>query len=225
MGATGSKTIDKQFATTLIMNQTDTIFLSASTSDLPDGDTSVTIDGLLQAIRRQVCPPAVASELDLHKPVNGSDLKGKSAEVLVEEVKHLRRLLVSCSGRDSVGLLLSGPAEAPTSETATTKQQTLSPDAVHFLTTSDIPDGVDFDALTDSTKNSPEIAEEEGESTFTVRRITRNGIVYVREDDDPLCLTYVRKKVTALMTTKTTRGSRRSTRTTRRINYDENIDL
>ena len=67
--------------------------------------------------------------------------------------------------------------------------------------------------------------EEEGESTFTVRRITRNGIVYVREDDDPLCLTYVRKKVTAYATTNTTRGSRRSTRTTRRINYDENIDL
>ena len=69
--------------------------------------------------------------------------------------------------------------------------------------------------------------EEEGDSTLTVRRIVRGGIVYVREDDEPLCLSYVRQKVSLLMTTNTTRGSRRSTRTTvsrRRLNYDEGIN-
>ena len=37
--------------------------------------------------------------------------------------------------------------------------------------------------------------EENGDSTFTVRRIARGGIVYVEEDDETCCLTYVRKKV------------------------------
>ena len=37
--------------------------------------------------------------------------------------------------------------------------------------------------------------DEEGDSTFTVRRIVRGGLVYVEEDDESLCLQYVRKKV------------------------------
>ena len=32
--------------------------------------------------------------------------------------------------------------------------------------------------------------EEKGDSTLTVRRIVRGGIVYVEEDDDTLCLAY-----------------------------------
>ena len=70
--------------------------------------------------------------------------------------------------------------------------------------------------------------EEEGDSTFIVSHITRsdwNRVLCVWEDDESLCLTHVRKKVTTLMITNTTRGSRRSTRTIRKINYDENINL
>ena len=37
--------------------------------------------------------------------------------------------------------------------------------------------------------------DEEGDSTFTVRRIARGGLVYVEEDDESLSLQYVRKKV------------------------------
>ena len=37
--------------------------------------------------------------------------------------------------------------------------------------------------------------DEEGDSTYTVRRIVRGGLVYVEEDDESLCLQYVRKKV------------------------------
>ena len=69
--------------------------------------------------------------------------------------------------------------------------------------------------------------EEEGDKTLTVRRIVRGGIVYVEEDNDILCLSYVRKKVSERMTVGTsthTRGSRRSSRTNRRINYGEDIN-
>ena len=37
--------------------------------------------------------------------------------------------------------------------------------------------------------------EENGDTTMTVRSIVRGGLVYVEEDDEPLCLEYVRKKV------------------------------
>ena len=69
--------------------------------------------------------------------------------------------------------------------------------------------------------------DEEGDKTLTVRRIVRGGIVYVEEDDETLCLSYVRKKVSESMTNSNSnriRSSRRSRRTTRRINYDENIN-
>ena len=60
-----------------------------------------------------------------------------------------------------------------------------------------------------------------------VRRIVRGGIVCVEEDDDSLCLSYVRKKVSKTMSvcpTTRDRGTRRSTRSCRKINYDENIN-
>ena len=62
--------------------------------------------------------------------------------------------------------------------------------------------------------------EEEGDSTLTVRRIVRGGIVYVEEDDETLCLSYVRKKVKQTFS-KPSRGSRRSSRARTRLNYDE----
>lgn len=37
--------------------------------------------------------------------------------------------------------------------------------------------------------------DEEGDSTLTVRRIVHGGIVYVHEDDETCCLSYVRRKV------------------------------
>ena len=37
--------------------------------------------------------------------------------------------------------------------------------------------------------------DEEGDSTLTVQRIVRGDLVYVEEDDDTLCLSYVRRKV------------------------------
>ena len=66
--------------------------------------------------------------------------------------------------------------------------------------------------------------DENGDSTRTVKRIVRGEIVHVEEVDWTLCLPYVRKKVSEIMVTNTTRGSRRSTRASRRINYNENLN-
>ena len=65
--------------------------------------------------------------------------------------------------------------------------------------------------------------EDEGDSTLTVRRIAHGGLVYVQEDEETLCLEYVRKKVLVRRSAlRQTRGTRKSSRVRRKINYEKN---
>ena len=56
--------------------------------------------------------------------------------------------------------------------------------------------------------------EDEGDSTLTVQRIVHGGIVFVEEDEDTLCLEYVRKKVIVRRSVggRQSRGTRKSSR-------------
>ena len=65
--------------------------------------------------------------------------------------------------------------------------------------------------------------EEEGDSTLTVKRIVRGDIVYVEEDEETLCLDYVRKKVSLMRGVDNRRsvGYRKSSRARRNVNYEE----